>query len=176
MRRNNYQHKNYYNDNYREDRYSDNNNYYNNRGHYNNNYNDNYRNYPNNRSNANSNYNYSNRDNRYNNQHNKNNYNRNYPQYTPYKKVEAVEIDAKKEKKKYDKNEIEDYVKKINETIEPSKLKDLCLEDKETIKVSENECAINSDLMIVDISLAIKGPEEELAYLKHPNYISIIRR
>ena len=30
--------------------------------------------------------------------------------------------------------------------------------------------------MIVDISLAIKGPEEELAYLKHPNYISIIRR
>ena len=176
MRRNNYQHKNYYNDNYREDRYSDNNNYYNNRGHYNNNYNDNYRNYPNNRSNANSNYNYSNRDNRYNNQYNKNNYNRNYPQYTQYKKVEAVEIDAKKEKKKYDKNEIEDYVKKINETIEPSKLKDVCLEDKETIKVSENECAINPDLMIVDISLAIKGPEEELAYLKHPNYISIIRR
>ena len=176
MRRNNYQHKNYYNDNYREDRYSDNNNYYNNRGHYNNNYNDNYRNYPNNRSNANSNYNYSNRDNRYNNPHNKNNYNRNYPQYTQYKKVEAVEIDAKKEKKKYDKNEIDDYVKKINETIDPSKLKDLCLEDKETIKVSENECAINSDLMIVDISLAIKGPEEELAYLKHPNYISIIRR
>ena len=67
-------------------------------------------------------------------------------------------------------------MKKINETIDPSKLKDLCLEDKETIKVSENECAINSDLMIVDISLAIKGPEEELAYLKHPNYISIIRR
>ena len=30
--------------------------------------------------------------------------------------------------------------------------------------------------MLVDISIAIKGPEEELAYLKHPNYISIIRR
>ena len=30
--------------------------------------------------------------------------------------------------------------------------------------------------MLIDISIAIKGPEEELAYLRHPNYISIIRR
>ena len=48
--------------------------------------------------------------------------------------------------------------------------------DKETIKLAENECPINENLMLYDISIAIKGPEEELAYLKHPNYISIIRR
>ena len=30
--------------------------------------------------------------------------------------------------------------------------------------------------MLIDISKAIKGPEEELACLRHPNYISIIRR
>ena len=170
-----YQDDRYHNNNY--DSYSNyNNNYYGKRGNNNYNYNNNNNNYYNNRSNQNSNYNYSNRNDKFNNSNYKNNYNRNNPQYQPYKKVEEVEIVDKKEKKKYDKNEIDDYVKKINETIEPSKLKSFCLEDEDTIKVSENECAINTNLMIVDISLAIKGPEEELAYLKHPNYISLIRR
>ena len=173
----NYYHDDRYYNNNNYDGYSNyNNNYYGKRGNNNYNYNNNNNNYYNNRSNQNSNYNYSNRNDKFNNSNYKNNYNRNNPQYQPYKRVEEVEIVDKKEKKKYDKNEIDDYVKKINETIEPSKLKSFCLEDEDTIKVSENECAINTNLMIVDISLAIKGPEEELAYLKHPNYISLIRR
>ena len=77
---------------------------------------------------------------------------------------------------RYDKNEIPEYVKQINENIDVNELKGFCLKDKETIKLVKNECPIDTNLMLYDISIAIKGPEEELAYLKHPNYISIIRR
>ena len=55
-------------------------------------------------------------------------------------------------------------------------MKEFCQNDEETIKLAETECPINNNLMLYDISIKIKGPEEELAYLKHPDYISIIRR
>jgi len=158
---NNYSNNNYYNDN----NYSD--NYYND-NHYKKGYHGNSNNYDYNGSNKN--YKNYHRNNDYNDSHRHNNYSKNVIEY------KEVEITEKKEKKKYDKNEVDDYVKQINETIDPSELKAFCEKDKETIKLSEKECAINSDWMLVDISIAIKGPEEELAYLKHPNYISIIRR
>ena len=144
-----------------------------NQGRYNNNYGN--RNYKNN--------NYYNNGDNYGNHHSNTNYNNNYnygkdrgynrPKTTQYKEVE---VKNKDEKERYDKNEIPNYVKQINENIDADKLKDFCLADKETIKLAENECPINTNLMLYDISIAIKGPEEELAYLRHPNYISIIRR
>ena len=145
----------------------------NNRGRYNNNHGN--RNY-------NSNNYYKNGDN-YGYHHSNTNYNNNYnygkdkgynrPKTTQFKEVE---VKNKDEKERYDKNEIPKYVKQINENIDVNKLKDFCLADKETIKLAENECPIDTNLMLYDISIAIKGPEEELAYLRHPNYISIIRR
>ena len=145
----------------------------NNRGRYNNNHGN--RNY-------NSNNYYKNGDN-YGYHHSNTNYNNNYnygkdkgynrPKTTQYKEVE---VKNKDEKERYDKNEIPKYVKQINENIDVNKLKDFCLADEETIKLAENECPIDTNLMLYDISIAIKGPEEELAYLRHPNYISIIRR
>ena len=169
MRRNYNQHQRNYNYSYYND----------NRGHYNNNYHDN--NYSNNynnnnRNNYHDNYNRSNanHNNSYKGYNNTNNRNTKYQRSTPQYK--EVEVTPKQEKKKFDEKEIEEYVSKINETIDPSELKDFCLKDKETIKLSEKECPINTNLMLVDISIAIKGPEEELAYLRHPNYISIIRR
>ena len=172
MRRNNLQYQNYYPNYHGQNRYDNyskgySNNYSNN-NYYNNNYYDNSNNYGYNRSNQN--YNNSHRNNGYNNQYNKNNYNKSVPQY------KEIEITDKNEKKKYDKNEVKNYVEQINETIDPSELKEFCLKDEETIKLSEKECAINDNLMLIDISIGIKGPEEELAYLRHPNYISIIRR
>ena len=169
MRRNNRQYQKPYSNNYGYNNRYSNNNYYND-NYYHKDYYDNSYNNGHNRSNQN--YDNSRRNNNYNNSYKSNNYNRNAPQF---KEVEITDT-KENEKKKYDKNEVEGYVKQINETIDPSELKDFCLKDKETIKVSEKECAINSDLMLLDISIAIKGPEEELAYLKHPNYISIIRR
>ena len=145
----------------------------NNRGRYNNNHGN--RNY-------NSNNYYKNGDN-YGYHHSNTNYNNNYnygkdkgynrPKTTQFKEVE---VKNKDEKERYDKNEIPKYVKQINENIDVNKLKDFCLADEETIKLAENECPIDTNLMLYDISIAIKGPEEELAYLRHPNYISIIRR
>ena len=169
MRRNNRQYQKPYSNNYGYNNRYSNNNYYND-NYYHKDYYDNSYNNGHNRSNQN--YDNSRRNNNYNNSYKSNNYNRNAPQF---KEVEITDT-KENEKKKYDKNEVEGYVKQINETIDPSELKDFCLTDEETIKVSEKECAINSDLMLLDISIAIKGPEEELAYLKHPNYISIIRR
>ena len=144
-----------------------------NQGRYNNNYGN--RNYKNN--------NYYNNGDNYGYHHSNTNYsnNNNYgkdkgyyrPKTTQYKEVE---VKNKDEKERYDKNEIPNYVKQINENIDVDKLKDFCSADEETIKLAENECPINTNLMLYDISIAIKGPEEELAYLKHPNYISIIRR
>ena len=159
---------NYSGNNYYDNGYNNNNNYYHDNYGYNrsnNNYNNSYR--------SNNNYNYGGKNYGYNNNYNSNNkgyYNKGTAQ------LKEVEVTDKKEIKKYDKNEIEDYVKQINETIEPANLKEFCLKDKETIKLSENECGIDNNLMLIDISIAIKGPEEELAYLKHPNYISLIRR
>ena len=155
-----------YSNQYNQGRY---NNYYGNRN-YNKNYNyDNGGNYGYHHSNTNYNneYNYG-KDKGYN-----NNYGYNRAKTTQFKEVE---IKDKDEKERYDRNEIEEYVRQINENIDVDKLKDFCLADEETIKLSENECPINTNLMLYDISIAIKGPEEELAYLKHPNYISIIRR
>ena len=159
---------NYSGNNYYDNGYNNNNNYYHDNYGYNrsnNNYNNSYR--------SNNNYNYGGKNYGYNNNNNSNNkgfYNKGTAQ------LKEVEVTDKKEIKKYDKNEIEDYVKQINETIEPANLKEFFLKDKETIKLSENECGIDNNLMLIDISIAIKGPEEELAYLKHPNYISLIRR
>ena len=175
MRRDNRQYqKNYYNNSYGQKRY-DNYSYNNYQG--NNNYYDNYGNNGYHRSNTNYNNSYK-------------NYNKNYDKYnnngynnsnnSGYKRsatqLVEVEITEEKKNKKYDKNEIAEYVKQINEQIDDSELKDFCLKDKDTIKLSEKECGINDELMLIDISIAIKGPEEELAYLRHPNYISIIRR
>ena len=175
MRRDNRQYqKNYYNNSYGQKRY-DNYSYNNYQG--NNNYYDNYGNNGYHRSNTNYNNSYK-------------NYNKNYDKYnnnvynnsnnSGYKRAATqlveVEVTEEKKNKKYDKNEIAEYVKQINEQIDDSELKDFCLKDKDTIKLSEKECGINDELMLIDISIAIKGPEEELAYLRHPNYISIIRR
>ena len=176
--RNNRQYQNYYPNYHDRNRYNNysNNNYYDNG--YNNNSNYYQDNYGYNRSN--NNYNNSYRNNNYGgkNYGYNNNYNSNNKGY--YNKgssqLKEVEIPSKNEPKKYDKNEVADYVKQINETIEPSELKEFCLKDKETIKLAENECGIDESIMLVDISIAIKGPEEELAYLRHPNYTSIIRR
>ena len=176
---NNYQGQGRYNNNYG---YNSNYNNYNN---YNNDYNDNYGYH---RSNTNYNNNYNNYKDNYNNY--KDNYNNNYgynKSYTnnninnygynkPKPQFKEVEIKDKNVKEKYDKSEIPDYVKKINETISDSKLKEFCEKDKKTIKLAEIECPIDTNLMLYDISIAIKGPEEELAYLEHPDYISIIRR
>ena len=143
--------------------------YYNNRGHNNYNNRDYYDNsYNNNYYRSNTNYN-NNRDS-CNNYGKSKGYDRGKPQF------KEVEVKDKNYKEKYDKNEIPEYVKQINDSIDVSELKAFCEKDKETIKLAENECPINDKLMLYDISIAIKGPEEELAYLKHPNYISIIRR
>jgi len=154
----------YYSKQYNQGRYYNNNG---NRNYNSNNYYSNGDNYGYHHSNTNYN------NNNYNNyNHGKDKgYNRGKP--TQFKEVE---IKNKDEKERYDKNEIPNYVKQINENIDVDKLKDFCLDDEETIKLAENECPINTNLMLYDISIAIKGPEEELAYLKHPNYISIIRR
>ena len=159
-----------YNNNYGNRNYNKN-NYYDNGDNYgyhhsNTNYNNDY-NYRKDKGYNNNNYGYNN------NYENNNNYGYNRSKTTQFKEVE---IKDKDEKERYDKNEIPEYVKKINENIDINKLKDFCLKDKETIKLAENECPIDTNLMLYDISIAIKGPEEELAYLKHPNYISIIRR
>ena len=172
-RNNNYSNNysnNYYNNNYYE-------NDYNNKNYRNNNYYDNRNNYGYNHSNSNYNNSYKNNNyggqnkgyNNYN-SNNRGNYNKGTTQ------LKEVEITDKKELKKFDKSEIDDYVKKINESIDPSELKAFCQKDEETIKLSEKECPINNNLMLIDISIGIKGPEEELAYLRHPDYISIIRR
>ena len=167
----NYQGQGRYNNNYGY-------NNYNNYDYQDNYYNPNYRR-------ANTNYNDNYRDNNYNN--NYNNYNNNYGNNKPYNnsnngynrpkpQFKEVELEDPNKIKKYEKSEIPDYVQSINETIDDSELKKFCENDKETIKLAEYECPINNDLMLYDISIAIKGPEEEMAYLKHPNYISIIRR
>ena len=174
-RNNQYYQKNYYNNNYygqnrydnNYNNYQGNNNYYNNYGNNgyhrsNTNYNNSYKNYNNN---------YDKYNNGYNNTNNNNGYKRAATQ------LKEVEITTEEKRlKKFNKNEIDEYVKQINEQIDPSELKGFCEKDKDTIKLSEKECSINSELMLIDISIAIKGPEEELAYLRHPNYISIIRR
>ena len=161
----NYQGKGRYNNNYGYNNYDNydyqdnyNYNYHRSNTNYNNNYRDNYNNYGNSYGN-NRPYNNSN-----------NGYNRPKPEF------KEVEVKDKNEKEKFDKSEIPEYVKKINETISDSKLKEFCQKDEETIKLAETECPINNNLMLYDISIKIKGPEEELAYLKHPDYISIIRR
>ena len=166
-----------------QDRYKNNYGGYNNNYNYNNNYSNNYNNYNNNYYddyNNNSNYRRSNTNynNNYNDDYNKKNKQYNNPKSFGYQKPQfkEVEIKDKNQKEKYDKNEIPNYVKKINETIPDSNLKEFCEKDEKTIKLSENECPINTNLMLYDISIAIKGPEEEMAYLEHPDYISIIRR
>ena len=166
---NNYQGQGRYNNNYGY------NNNYNNYNNYNNDYNDNYGYH---RSNTNYNNNYKDNYNNsygYNKSYTNNNIN-NYGYNKPKPQFKEVEIKDKNEKEKYDKSEIPDYVKKINETISDSELKAFCEKDKKTIKLAEIECPVNTNLMLYDISIAIKGPEEELAYLEHPDYISIIRR
>ena len=174
-RNNQYYQKNYYNNNYYgQNRYDNNynnyqgnnNNYYNNYG--NNGYHRSNTNYNNSYNNYNNNY-YDKYNNGYNNS-NKNDYRRAATQ------VKEVEITEEKKNKKFDKSEIDEYVKQINDQIDSTELKSFCLKDEDTIKLSEKECSINENLMLLDISIAIKGPEEELAYLRHPNYISIIRR
>ena len=149
--------------NYNQGGYYNNRGYnnYNNRDYYDNSYNNNY---------YRSNTNYNNNRDSYNNYGKSKGYDRGKPQF------KEVEVKDKNYKEKYDKNEIPEYVKQINDSIDVSELKAFCEKDKETIKLAENECPINDKLMLYDISIAIKGPEEELAYLKHPNYISIIRR
>ena len=147
-----------YNNNYGYNNNYNNNDYYDYRRsntNYNNNYKDDYNNYGKNKGYNNSN-NYG--------------YNRAKTQYKEY------EVKDKNVKEKYDETEIPEYVKKINETISDSELKSFCEKDKKTIKLADFECPINTNLMLYDISIAIKGPEEELAYLEHPDYISIIRR
>ena len=166
-RRDNRYYQKQYSNQYNQGRYNNDYGYknYNNRGYYENNYDSGYH-----RSNTNYNSNY--------NDYGKGkNYNNNYG-YNRGKtnQFKEVEIKDKNEKERYDKNEIPEYVNQINENIDVDKLKNFCLADKETIKLAENECPINTNLMLYDISIAIKGPEEELAYLKHPNYTSIIRR
>ena len=149
--------------NYNQGRYNNNygyNNNYNNRDYYDNNHgysNQNYNNYRDDKKNYGQSKGYS-------------GYNKSKPQF------KEVEVKDANEKERYDKTEIPEYVKQINDTIDDSELKAFCEKDKETIKLAENECPIDQYLMLYDISIAIKGPEEELAYLKHPNYISIIRR
>ena len=147
-----------YNNNYGYNNNYNNNDYYDYRRsntNYNNNYKDDYNNYGKNKGYNNSN-NYG--------------YNKTKTQYKEY------EVKDKNVKEKYDETEIPEYVKKINETISDSELKSFCEKDKKTIKLADFECPINTNLMLYDISIAIKGPEEELAYLEHPDYISIIRR
>ena len=146
---------------------------YNNNYGYNNNYNNDYYDYR--RSNTNYNNNYKNDYNDYGKNKGYNNSN-NYGYNRAKTQYKEIEIKDKNKKEKYDKTEIPEYVKKINETIDDSSLKEFCEKDKKTIKLSDVECPINKNLMLYDISIAIKGPEEELAYLEHPDYISIIRR
>lgn len=180
------QYSNYNNQGYGYNNYNNYNNYRS-HGNYDNydNYNDNYYN-KNGYNRSNSNYNYNNNYNNYNNNYN-NNYKSNYNSYNksynnesynkPKAKYQEVEVEVKDNKpRKYDPEEISDYVKSINDNIADSKLQKFCSNDKENIKVSEAECPINQNLMLLDISMAIKGPEEEIAYLNHPNYTSIIRR
>ena len=155
--------------NYNQGRYNNNYGYSNNYDNYG--YNKNYNNrdyYDNNNNYSNSNYN--NYRGGYNNYGNSKGYNKSRIQF------QEVEVKDKNEKEKYDKTEIPEYVKQINDTLDDSKLKKFCEDDPDTIKLAKNECPIDDTLMLYDISIAIKGPEEELAYLKHPNYISIIRR
>ena len=148
-RRDNRYYQKQYSNQYNQGRYNNDYGYknYNNRGYYENNYDSGY-----NRSNTNYNSNY--------NEYGKGkNYNNNYG-YNRGKtnQFKEVEIKDKNEKERYDKNEIPEYVNQINENIDVDKLKDFCLADKETIKLAENECPINTNLMLYDISIAIKGP------------------
>ena len=151
---------------------------YNNNYGYNNNYNNDYYDYRR----SNTNYNNTNYNNNYKNDYNDYGKNKGYNNSNNYgynrakTQYKEIEIKDKNKKEKYDKTEIPEYVKKINETIDDSSLKEFCEKDKKTIKLSDVECPINKNLMLYDISIAIKGPEEELAYLEHPDYISIIRR
>ena len=109
------------------------------------------------------------------------NYNQNQPKYKKYesyqntKKEEIKEEDIKSE---IDENEIISYNKKINETISIEKLREYCesKENKDNIKLVEKNCPINTYISLIDLSIAIKGPEEEKAYLDHPEYTSLIRR
>lgn len=71
--------------------------------------------------------------------------------------------------------EEEDIVQN-SEYIPAEYLKSYCKEDFENIKLVEVECPINSNLMIIDISLNPKGVDEEITYLQYPEYIKNIRR
>ena len=186
---NNYQrNNNNYNSNYQRDYYEYNNNYQRN----------NYYNepYQNNNSYYNQNYsrggyrgfatedNRQNFDNYYlNKKKNFDNYNQNqnqqkYKKYESYQNPTKEEIKEEDIKSEIDENEIQSYNKKINETISIEKLREYCesKENKDNIKLVAKNCPINTYIQLIDLSIAIKGPEEEKAYLDHPEYTSLIRR
>ena len=62
---------------------------------------------------------------------------------------------------------LDDYIVEDYDYIDAYSLKSFCKNDAEgNIKVVENVCPIDSNLMLVDISMNPKGVDEELVYLQ----------
>lgn len=68
------------------------------------------------------------------------------------------------------------FLKTLNQTVNIQQLKSYCKEYQSVIKVVEIENPINSNAMLVDISMSSKGVDEEKTYLNHPEMTSVIRR
>ena len=164
---NNYNYNRNYNQDYQNSNYNTNYNYHKSytRGGYREDYRNNYNHYYLNKKKNYDSYNSQN----YQNQYQKNKY------YQNTKNEEIKEEDIKSD---IDENEIESYNKKINSTISIENLKEYCerKENKDNIKLVDRQCPINNLISLIDLSMAIKGPDEEKAYLQHPEYISLIRR
>jgi hypothetical protein len=72
---------------------------------------------------------------------------------------------------------LDDYLVEDHDYVDTYSLKSYCKNDPQgNIKVVENVCPIDSNLMMVDISMNPKGVDEELVYLQFPEYIKNIRR
>ena len=95
----------------------------------------------------------------------------NYSKYPSYPNNQQNKNFTKNTKSSSDDLILEDVM-----FIDPEELKEYCREDPENIKIVEVECPINSDIMMIDISMNPKGRDEELVYLDNPEYMKNIRR
>ena len=168
-------------------RYNNNYNY-----NYNSNYNhNNYNNYHGN------NYNYyhnnNNNNNYYYNNNNNNNYNRSYHHNSATHRNDYITVEIpsepqaplskedqiKKEEDEYNTkllSNIETYLQSMRVKVSPMNFMKYCQKDPENIKTISTECKLNTNYMVIDISMNPKGIDEEKVYLTHPQYTTLIRR
>ena len=86
-----------------------------------------------------------------------------FKKFESFQNVKKEEIKEVENKSDIDEQEIELYNKKINSNLPIEKLREYCelKENKDNIKLVDKQSPINNDINLIDLSIAIKGPEEE---------------